>query len=413
MFVRKHGENLVYLFFWLLVYTIPILMMYVRTRNHTDEMFDWGEIMHVWIIEAIFLFLFLVHNFFLAPLLVYKNKRKLYLSIVSVIVMAYAVFQFTVDPVGPRRRHHKFRTEIQNNGGNKQAGFRQADKQDADMRPPMPDDKDPHRGPRHRPFMVDQFDFISVIVFVLMLGMNLGIKLLFKQEEDEKKLQQLRTENLNQQLAYLKYQINPHFFMNTLNNIHALVDIDPEKAKESIIELSKLMRYVLYDGNMQMASLQKESDFIDNYIELMRLRYSDRVDIRVERDKSLPDAMIAPLITITYVENAFKHGVSYNEESFIHIITHVKDGRFLFTCRNSKHKESTEEHGGVGLENTRKRLNLIYGDDYSLNIDDGEKAYSVELDIPLNFSQGTTAEGSTASSSGYECRPHEGRIGFL
>ena len=185
--------------------------------------------------------------------------------------------------------------------------------------------------------------------------------------------------------------------MNTLNNIHALVDIDPEKAKESIIELSKLMRYVLYDGNMQMASLQKESDFIDNYIELMRLRYSDRVDIRVERDKTLPDAMIAPLITITYVENAFKHGVSYNEESFIHIITHVKDGRFLFTCRNSKHKESTEEHGGVGLENTRKRLNLIYGDDYSLNIDDGEKAYSVELDIPLNFSQGTTAEGSTAS----------------
>ena len=173
--------------------------------------------------------------------------------------------------------------------------------------------------------------------------------------------------------------------MNTLNNIHALVDIDPEEAKESIIELSKMMRYVLYDGNKQMSSLQKESDFIDNYIELMKLRYSDKVEIVVDRDKSFPDVLVAPLITITYVENAFKHGVSYRLKSFIHITSHVKDGRFLFSCVNSKHKESTEKHGGVGLENTRKRLDLIYGDDYKLDIEDGEETYSVRLEIPLNY----------------------------
>lgn len=400
-FVRKYGENLVYLFFWFLVYTIPILMMYVRTRNHADETFDWDEIVRVWIIEAMFLVLFVLHNFFLAPLLVYKNRRRIYLAIVSVMVVAFAVFEFTFDPLGPRKKHHKFRTEMRKcdgNATNATSAWRSADKPDGNMPPAPQDDKFLHRGPRHRPFMVDQFDFITVIVFVLMLGMNLGIKLLFKQEEDEKKLQQLKNENLNQQLEYLKYQINPHFFMNTLNNIHALVDIDPEKAKESIIELSKLMRYVLYDGNLQMASLQRESDFIDNYIELMRLRYCDKVDIKVERDKSLPDAMIAPLITITYVENAFKHGVSYSQKSFIYITTHVHDRRFLFTCSNSKHKESTEEHGGVGLENTRKRLNLIYGDDYKLSIEDGEKTYIVKLDIPLNFSHNVIENASSEKS---------------
>lgn len=388
-FIRRHGETLAYLFFWVMVYATPVLMMYLRTQNHTDLEFEWDEIYHLWFLASVFFVLFIVHNFFLAPLLVYKNRRSLYFPIVSVIIIVYGIFQFTMRPTRPRHKHHNFRTEIRQSAQYDKTGMGPYKKGTRDIQPTQPFQMEPPRGPRHRPFFVDQFDFISVIILILMFGMNLGIKLFFKQEEDEKKLQQLRTENLNQQLAYLKYQINPHFFMNTLNNIHALVDIDPEKAKESIIKLSKLMRYVLYDGNMRMSSLQKENDFIANYIELMRLRYSDKVDIRVDTDSSFPDAMIASLITVTYVENAFKHGISYNKSSFIHITAHARNDRFHFTCRNSKHKESTEEHGGVGLENTRKRLNLIYGDDYTLNIEDTEDTYNVELDIPLNIVSGT------------------------
>ena len=388
-FIRRHGETLAYLFFWVMVYTTPVLMMYLRTQNHTDLEFEWDEIYHLWFLASVFFVLFIVHNFFLAPLLVYKNRRSLYFPIVSVIIIVYGIFQFTMRPTRPRHKHHNFRTEIRQPAQYDKTGMGPYKKGTRDIQPTQSFKMEPPRGPRHRPFFVDQFDFISVIILILMFGMNLGIKLFFKQEEDEKKLQQLRTENLNQQLAYLKYQINPHFFMNTLNNIHALVDIDPEKAKESIIKLSKLMRYVLYDGNMRMSSLQKENDFIANYIELMRLRYSDKVDIRVDTDSSFPDAMIASLITVTYVENAFKHGISYNKSSFIHITAHARNDRFHFTCRNSKHKESTEEHGGVGLENTRKRLNLIYGDDYTLNIEDTEDTYNVELDIPLNIVSGT------------------------
>lgn len=362
-FLRKHTEALIYAFCWLMIFVIPFVMMYLRTRNNTDEPFQWDELIRVWIGEASFLAIFIIHSCFLAPLIIYKNRRKLYFGLVTIIVVAFGIYQFNVRP--PRPHHfHKNHTEMVD------------DSQPRPLPPPRP---------HHRPFFVDQVDFVSVIILVLMFGMNLSVKLLFKQNENEKKLQRLMNKNLNQQLEYLKFQINPHFFMNTLNNIHALVDIDPEEAKESIIELSKLMRYVLYDGNRPMTSLRKECNFIDNYIELMRLRYSDKVDIRTDRDEILPDALIAPLITITYVENAFKHGVSYQHRSFIHITTHVDDGRLLFTCENSKHKESTEEHGGVGLANTRKRLDLIYGNDYTLDINDREDTYFVRLDIPLRF----------------------------
>ena len=362
-FLRKHTEALIYAFCWLMIFVIPFVMMYLRTRNNTDEPFQWDELIRVWIGEASFLAIFIIHSCFLAPLIIYKNRRKLYFGLVTIIVVAFGIYQFNVRP--PRPHHfHKNHTEMVD------------DSQPRPLPPPRP---------HHRPFFVDQVDFVSVIILVLMFGMNLSVKLLFKQNENEKKLQRLMNENLNQQLEYLKFQINPHFFMNTLNNIHALVDIDPEEAKGSIIELSNLMRYVLYDGNRPLTSLRKECDFIDNYIELMRLRYSDKVDIKTDRDDNLPDALIAPLITITYVENAFKHGVSYQHRSFIHITTHVADGRLLFTCENSKHKESTEEHGGVGLANTRKRLDLIYGNDYTLDINDREDTYFVRLDIPLRF----------------------------
>ena len=362
-FLRKHTEALIYAFCWMMIFVIPFVMMYLRTRNNTDDPFQWDELIRVWIGEASFLAIFIIHSCFLAPLIIYKNRRKLYFGLVTIIVVAFGIYQFNVRP--PRPHHfHKDRKEMVD------------DSQPRPLPPPRP---------HHRPFFVDQVDFVSVIILVLMFGMNLSVKLLFKQNENEKKLQRLMNENLNQQLEYLKFQINPHFFMNTLNNIHALVDIDPEEAKESIIELSNLMRYVLYDGNRPLTSLRKECDFIDNYIELMRLRYSDKVDIRTDRDDNLPDALIAPLITITYVENAFKHGVSYQHRSFIHITTHVDHGRLLFTCENSKHKESTEEHGGVGLTNTRKRLDLIYGNDYTLDINDREDTYFVRLDIPLRF----------------------------
>ena len=172
--------------------------------------------------------------------------------------------------------------------------------------------------------------------------------------------------------------------MNTLNNIHALVDIDPQKAQETIVELSKMMRYVLYEGDRKGVPLSKEMEFIRTYVKLMQLRYTDKVRITLDLPAEVPDRTLPPLMLISFVENAFKHGVSYQRESFIEMKASVEGNRLLFTCRNSKADKPNEEKGGVGLANVRKRLNLLFDHDYVLRIHDAADVYSVELNIPLS-----------------------------
>ncbi len=247
--------------------------------------------------------------------------------------------------------------------------------------PPEPIGKRMEKRP---PVFFGEKDIVAIVVLILMCGMNLGIKLYFRTRKDQKKLQALEKENLEQQLEYLKYQINPHFFMNTLNNIHALVDIDPEKAKGTILELSKMMRFVLYEGDKKGVSLTREFDFIRNYITLMRLRYTDKVQIRIDLPSQVPDRLIPPLMLITFIENAFKHGISYQHDSFIEVKAEVLGSKLHFVCRNSKADKPNEEKGGVGLANVKQRLKLLYDNDYTLKIEDEISVYSVQLIIPLS-----------------------------
>ena len=237
-------------------------------------------------------------------------------------------------------------------------------------------------GPKPPAFM-GEHDIVALIILLLMLGMNLGVKYYFKSRHDAKQLMVLEKENLEQQLEYLKYQINPHFFMNTLNNIHALVDIDPEQAKDTILELSKMMRFVLYKGDKKGVPLSREFEFIRHYVTLMRMRYTDKVEVKVDLPTETPDYELPPLMLITFIENAFKHGISYQRDSFIHVKATVKGSSLYFECHNSKADKPNEERGGVGLTNVKQRLNLIYGENYTLNIQDEPDTYNVELVIPL------------------------------
>jgi LytS/YehU family sensor histidine kinase len=239
------------------------------------------------------------------------------------------------------------------------------------------------------PLLIGQADLIGVLVLVGLLGLNLGVKLYFKNEKDLHDIQKLENQNLQHQLEYLKYQINPHFFMNTLNNIHALVDIDPDKAKTTIVELSRMMRYVLYEGDKSLIPIPKEVEFLRNYVRLMKLRYTDKVNVDVDIPANLSEGLIPPLLLITFLENAFKHGVSYEQESFISIIMDAEDGNLIFRCINSKKapaktSEGVPSEGGLGLKNIKQRLDLIYGSRYKLDLNDSEKTYEVYLSIPLN-----------------------------
>ena len=241
-------------------------------------------------------------------------------------------------------------------------------------RPLFPSEK---RGP------VKPEQIILLSGLLITLAMNMGARAWLKREQQQKALQQLQNENLAGQLEALRYQINPHFFMNTLNNIHALVDIDPEKAKESIEEFSKMMRIVLYEGNSPTIPLSQELDYHNHYISLMRLRFPDSVNISTSFPENCEGAEIPPLVMASFVENAFKHGISYERDSFVRVSVALADGKVVFKCTNSRHPGQPPVQHGIGLQNVRKRLDLQYGKQYTLNIDENPDFYDILMILPL------------------------------
>ncbi len=223
----------------------------------------------------------------------------------------------------------------------------------------------------------------KILIALMMLGVNLGAKYYTTYTLEKKRLTELEKENLRYRLEYLRYQINPHFFMNTLNNIHALVDDAPEKAKDSIVELSRLMRHVLYDSNGPTVSLAKEMDFLRHYLYLMRLRFTDRVRISCSFPEDEGGAKVPPLIMTTIAENAFKHGVSYKSDCNIRLSIALEGERLIFRCANSiVPGQEDPSAGGVGLDNIRKRLSLLYGEDFVLHIAKSADEYEVLMVLP-------------------------------
>lgn len=406
---QSRHENLTYLIVWSLLFATPLLSLYMRAINDPYITFNWTEVFFIWRKFGIFLALFLIHNFLLAPLLIHQHRRTLYFSIAAALVAGFAVYQFKTHKFdGKRMREFRHQMEL------REKKMKQHDEhtEQRDELPPMfmdmpndkagrgprPDDM-PQDGMRPNDFKQDgprmmkgrrtpppfftEHDILSIVVLILMFGANLGTKYYYRSRSDQRKLEELEKQNLEQQLEYLRYQINPHFFMNTLNNIHALVDIDPSKAQETILELSKMMRFVLYEGDKSGVPLTKEFSFIRTYAKLMELRYTDKVKITVDVPNEAPDKTIPPLMLISFIENAFKHGISYQHDSFVDMKASIDGDYLLFTCINSKAENPNQEKGGVGLTNVRKRLDLLYDKRYKLDIKDEPDIYTVVLKLPL------------------------------
>jgi LytS/YehU family sensor histidine kinase len=252
------------------------------------------------------------------------------------------------------------------------------------IHPPPPGRRDIIKPPAHpRPEPIPPF--VSLIILsILIVGFDTGLKVSMKWAQSEREKINLEKENVENQLAFLRNQVSPHFFMNTLNNIHALIDYDAKEAKESVIKLSKLMRHLLYESDGELTSIKKEVDFIKSYIELMKLRFSEKVRINLHLPTELPDKSVPPLLFTSFLENAFKHGISYNEKSFIDISLQLTDENLIFEIRNSNpQKQSENLDSGIGIENTRKRLDLIYKDNYTLKIKDKEELFIVNLTVPI------------------------------
>ena len=365
-------EHIIYTLMWIALYLSPLMGIYMRMSGNPHIVFSWDEIINAWEFNTVWIVLFAIHNFLLAPLLIIKRRTWLYTALVVVLLVTT---MFTLSAIRPS--HSKKRPAPQ------RYECCEHDCMNAEM---MASKQQPPPMREGGPLMM--FGPGEVVAFfggLLLMGMNLGVKLYFRSQEATKAITQIEKHALERQLQYLKYQVNPHFFMNTLNNIHALVDIDPECAKTSIVELSKLMRYVLYEGNNRLTLLSREVQFLRNYVQLMSMRYTGNVSICLDVPEVLPDSMLPPLLLVIFVENAFKHGISYRTKSFVEISLQPHGDRLLFSCRNSRPEIKHDENmkGGVGLSNVRRRLDLLFPDDYTLDIKETDDTYTVKLEIPL------------------------------
>ena len=170
---------------------------------------------------------------------------------------------------------------------------------------------------------------------IFLVFFSVGMRVLERHSQTEKLQKELEKEKLNSELAFLKNQISPHFFFNTLNNIYSLISINAEDSQKAVLRLSKLMRYLLYDSEHGNTKLSNEIDFMNNYIDLMKLRMSNKISLTVSFPEKYEDINIPPLIFIPFIENAFKHGISYREKSFIDISMTAEKESVRFKCTNS------------------------------------------------------------------------------
>jgi LytS/YehU family sensor histidine kinase len=223
---------------------------------------------------------------------------------------------------------------------------------------------------------------ITTLFIIVFVGMLKFVEDWFELEAKKKAIE---NEKLTAELRFLKAQVNPHFLFNTLNNLYYLATVNSPKTPEVIDKLSQMMRYMLYDSNHPKIAVAKEIDYMKNYIDLEILRLDNKIPINFDIKGDIAGKQIVPLILLTFLENAFKHGVSNNSKNaFVNILLEISDNNCKYVVENSKIDSKNEiEKSGIGLQNVRRRLDLSYPDQYNLNVVENENEYHITLDLHL------------------------------
>ncbi|MEI7896756.1 MAG: histidine kinase [bacterium] len=354
MFKTRKWFLLLYAVIWVLVLISPYLR-YIQDIGPNS----WNRMIGDWTNLFLLLLVFLINLFVLLPKLLLNNKRSQYLIIVIVMICAVAIINLLIHPVSGPPPH-------------------------SGMGIPPPDIQT-GRPPIDLQSLLGML-LNNLITALLIIGSSTALELEYKWVSEQKLRKDAEKEQLKTSLALLRHQVSPHFFMNTLNNIHSLIEINSEKAQDAVARLSTLMRYLLYDSAQNTIELKKEIEFIHSFISLMQLRHSEEVEVTVKIPDQIPDVKIPPMLFISLLENAFKHGVNYPQKSYIYFELQFNDNHLNCIIRNSKHKvapNSQGEYSGIGLENIKNSLKLLYENDFQLNIRDKESEFEVDLKIPL------------------------------
>lgn len=348
-------EVAVHLITWCYIFLSPLLF------KRSGESFDWGRYLHGSLLPLVTCFAFYVNYFVLIPrFLLVKGQLKWF--IISNIVLLAACqtcleMQSVLFPPMdmPKMHHHR---------------------------------RFPDGDPMGRPIKFPRIFFIirGFLTMVFAIGASVALKLSMRWRKSEQARAEAELGRSQAELKNLKNQINPHFLLNTLNNIYALTAFDQEKAQQAIQELSRLLRYMLYESQSDRVTLAKEVEFLQSYIALMKLRIYNEVEVKTSF--SFPEnenVEVAPFIFISLVENAFKHGINSTGASFIHISLQSDAHHLVFKCENSNTpKDHTDKApGGIGLNQVANRLKYAYPNRYEWQSGvtaDGKTFYSI-IDI--------------------------------
>jgi two-component system LytT family sensor kinase len=313
---------------------------------------DWGNNIpkEFWIRQTVLLVIlvcvFYVNYYVLIPRLIVQRKVWIYIPVVFLVIYGVTLLNNSIDTIFNLN-------EFMMNRPHPPGGFH----------PPGP----PHHG---RPDRHGRLDIYVVGLNLLMIGLGITVSFIQKWQHEVNLRQQLEREKVNSELTLLKAQINPHFFFNTLNTIYSYTLSDGDIARTAITNLSKMMRYVLYDAEGGQTPLSKEIAFIREYTELMKLRTSKKTSILIDMQERGNEVMIAPMLFLPFVENAFKHGVSSIEEGHISIWVIQHNDSVELIVKNTVYESrraSEDESNGIGILNTTRRLDLLYPGKYTLS----------------------------------------------
>lgn len=341
-FIFKNIGLLVTGFIFLVLFLLPVLFTKI------DGHISWPHVIKIWKDDILLIPLFFINHYFLVPKILLKKKYILYFSCIMVLIFAFATSYYFYDSFLKKR--------------------------------PLTNQSFSLNRPAPIP------PYANLLMYSLLIAIvDTGMSFSKKWFEDEEKRFILERKNAEIQLEFLKNQVSPHFFMNTLNNIYALIDRNSVMAKESVMKLSRLMRYMLYENSTGTVKLNKEFEFIISYIDLMKLRFTDEVQIKLVMPENYPDFSVPPLLFISYIENAFKYGASYENNSLIEVLFEINDNKLLFRCSNTYHSSLTnaKQTGGIGLKNTENRLKILYGKNFALSTQSMNDTFVVTLVIPL------------------------------
>jgi CRISPR/Cas system CSM-associated protein Csm2 small subunit len=385
---RKMPEYVIYIFLWLLFLIIPII-----TNNYNSKA-DFLKICFDWLRMLPFVLIFIINSIWLLPLLLFKGHTNLY---VIILVMAAIVISTTfqvLNPVlyknDPKLLEQRILQDPQWGREEMRPGATPSLPGNAPSSPELFKSgserglSENRRIPRPGQPL---FQFINTLfISLLIAGFNTAIAVTNRWFTEEQARKEIEKEHMLSDLAFLQNQVSPHFFMNTLNNIHSLIEADQKLAQNAVLKLSEMMRYLLYESGRGTTSLSKEIEFLKSYVKLMQLRVDDSVKVSFDLPENFVNVSLPPLLFISFIENAFKHGVSYREPSFLSFRITQKTGSLEFMAVNTvssyRNADPMVHHVGIGLENIKKRLDLLYGNKYKLNIDSSDNEFKVMLIIP-------------------------------